>query len=239
MNGYPTRTQFHDVRLEERIDRLSLEVETIPLGTIGSSTVRTEVGLYSFPSSYTTGGVSLPLLGVVAPTAVQMLPWASGGGTVYLFAWDDGAQKMIVTDWTGTEIANGTDLSAILDHPYTVYSAASVSVPSPRLAQAGRVVRAEIEVSVAVPASASNYWTITLRHLQTDPLSPQTAGMTLGSYATQVRGIAANTPVALYDDPQGFDVEEDDRFPLTVSAVGNPIPLENLVLRVSRYRKVR
>ena len=231
---YPPRAALRDNRTDRRISRLAETWERIPFhAPIAAGQRYTQHGTKTF-GTYTTGGVTIA--GLATAFNVVMAPWTDGAGTVYNFLWDGGT--MLVTDWAGTEIANGTDLSAISAHPYIAVMGQEPATGEIRLSMSGRLTRIEFEVAESFAASATNYWTLTARVLRADPLSPQTVGELVDSYTTSNRSLVAREPVEVYDSGQGIEVKEDDRLILTAAATGNPGPLVGACAWARIVRKV-
>lgn len=231
---YPPRAALRDNRTDRRISRLAETWERLPFhAPIAAGQRTTQNGTKTF-GTYTTGGVVIA--GLAAAYNVVMAPWTDGAGTVYLFLWDGGT--MLVTDWTGTEIANGTDLSAIVAHPYIAVMGEIPTTGEHRFSMSGCVTRIEFEVTEAFAKNATHYWTLTARVLRAESLTPQTEGELLGSYTTRTRTLQARDPVTVYDSGKGFDVSEDDRLILTPSAGGSPGPLVGASAWIRLVRKV-
>jgi len=133
---------------------------------------------------------------------------------------------MVVTDWTGTEIANGTDLSAISAHPYrAVLSAAQTPSVQSRLSGGGRILDVQIELPSAFTGGQTNFWVVTAFLRRLDSARPQPVGEKLGSFSTEYRSIAAQTPVSLYSDGRGTVFHESDRLVVSAAATGTPLPM--------------
>lgn len=220
----PPRARISDDRLERAIRRTAVTWEPIPFGTVTNGQRAVLDGTYSF-GVYATGGVVIP--GTSTATALAMQPWTDGAGTVYLFQFDAGTHKMLVTDWTGNEIANGVNLAAVTNQPFrATLSATLVPSSQTRLAGAGRVLAVEFELGSAWTADNANYWTITAYLRSVNDIRPETVGKTLGAYSTQKRSIAALTAVELFSNGPGTGAAFADSDRVTISAVatGSPLP---------------
>ena len=114
---FPGRAQVADRRLARTIDRLAETWERLDFSVPVATGQRVVVyGSYTF-TTYTTGGAAM--IGLETADFVSMMPWTDGLGSILFFKWDSVAHEMVITDWAGTELANGTDISDIVSHPYS------------------------------------------------------------------------------------------------------------------------
>ena len=81
-----------------------------------------------------------------------------------------------------------------------------------------RVLKVLLDVGSDFAASATNYWTFSLRRFATGSVY----GETIASYGLDVRSLTAFTPVVVYDDPRGFDLDDGDRLVLYAVSTGSP-----------------
>ena len=116
LTTYSARTRLQAERLARSIDALGESWLAFDIGDIALGQAAASDGTFTFPAYYITGGVVIP--GLDAAPVVSMSPWTDGAGAVYLFKWDASVHRMVVTDWTGMELAKTTDLSDIVAHPY-------------------------------------------------------------------------------------------------------------------------
>jgi hypothetical protein len=235
---YRPRVQLGDHRGRRRDRSLGIDWIDLPLGSVTRGEAANMVGTFSF-SSYTTGGVDIP--GLAGADLVTMGPWSDGAGTIYHFQWNPATSKMKVLTMNGEEIDAAFDLSAIVDQPYSASFTSDVTLAPRavrRLSGTGRILTVEFEITTAVVASTSNYWTLTAYLRRVDAPSPQTVGAPLGAYATQKRNVAAYTDVTLYDDEMGTTFHDSDRLSVVASAFGKPAPLQGLAAWAKIQREV-
>lgn len=235
---FPGRAQVADRRLARTIDRLAETWERLDFSVPVATGQRVVVyGSYTF-TTYTTGGAAM--IGLETADFVSMMPWTDGLGSILFFKWDSVAHEMVITDWAGTELANGTDISDIVSHPYSAAldgsgGAAMTPQAAFRMIGAGRVLALELETSEDFAASATRYWTITARVRRAVALRPQDDGELVGSYSTQTRSLVAGEPVTLYESEEGLDVDDDDRLVLTAVATSTP----NAMLGATAWAKIQ
>lgn len=214
------RSRLNDDVLARRVRHLAADWIALPLGEVTDGRRAESFGTASF-GPYTTGGVAIP--DMTGAADVSMVPWTDGAGAVYLFKWDAANSRMIVTDWTGTEIADTTDLSAIADHPFhAVLSGVVTPRYEVRLRGAGRILDFEIEVHEDFTASDTNYWTLTGYLRRMNQIRPQDVGETLGTVSTQRLTLVAQKPEALYLGLRGTAYADSDRVSIVATPTGNP-----------------
>ena len=89
------------------------------------------------------------------------------------------------------------------------------------------VLTVMLDVGADWTASATDYWTFSLRRIA----PAKTFGETIATYDLSIRSLTAFVPVSVYDDPRGFDVDEGDRLMLYAVSTGSPVVPTNPVFQ--------
>lgn len=232
-NHYSAVARKKDDELRENVDAVGRFWAAVPMGTITATKPVFSYGTFAFDASYPTGGEAFSTTAVPSVQDVIMWPKAAGG-TPYTFEYDPGGTMKAFSG--GTEVANGTDLSALSSVPYLLIGSARDDSEFYRAPGAVRVLKAEMQVGGAWTADSSNYWTATVRLRK----SGQTTGELVGeAYSLNDRSLSVQDPVELYDDVQGLAMAEDERLAVYLAETGTPAPLEDLVLWVLTQRIAR
>lgn len=236
--AYRGRARVADEQGMLALRRLAKGWIRLPLGSLTYGAPVTAVGTKTFVS-YSTGGVTIA--GTTSAALVAMQPWSDGAGTIYYFQWNPSTSKLLVIDSTGNEVADLTDLSAIIDQPYVATLDVLTDVRSElRLSGAGKILALEVEHGSAddLDASGTDYWTFTGYIRRANAVVAQTIGETLGSFTSETRDFPAQAPMplAIPFDPVAFG--ESDRIALVATPTGTPPFLLDVNLWVQIARTV-
>lgn len=223
-------------RLRSADLRVARETICVPLGNIVSGEAVVKYGTHTWDAAYDTGGEPIADAAAVPGLVdVLMMPYSNGVvGAVY-FEWDNAAGKMEAFDANHVEIVGSTDLSSLSARPWLAIGSAGSSSVIYKSQGVTTLLSARLQVSTAVTADSSDYWTLTLRHRR----DGQSTGEDVASYTTSDRSLSAGEDVTLYDDERGLRLSDGELLTLDVSETGDAAALQGAVLWVTVQRVTR
>jgi hypothetical protein len=98
------------------------------------------------------------------------------------------------------------------------------------------LISVTIVVGTTFAYSATNYWSIVLRHRNEDQTYGEKVGSTL-SLAT--RTLTAREPATIFDTAGGIEMEDGDEIVATITSTGSPALLDNPRFIVTSQRIAR
>ena len=134
-------------------------------------------------------------------------------------------------------VRRSPDLSTLASIPWVAYGDAASDTEVFRAKGVETLVEAQLQVSAALTADSTHYWSMTLRHRR----AGQTFGELVGLYETDDRSLVALEPVTLYSSENvGLAMADDERLVLYITESGIPLQqLEDLTLWLRMRRKAR
>lgn len=81
----------------------------------------------------------------------------------------------------------------------------------------------------------ANYWTLSLRLMR----GTMAYGRTIASYSLAARVLTAHTAVSVYDNPDGFRLDDGDRIMLVATPTGSPVVPTDPVFHIEIQSIVR
>lgn len=233
--AYDPTARRNDTRLERAIQRAGEQIVTYRFPGVTARTGVTSYTTHAWGSSYATSGETpSPLPESLVPGFLCAVCLPRNG---YTFQYDASADKILAYTTAGTEVVATTNLqTAVGTTDIIVHGRGETLLDAYYVREDVQLVAASFRVSEAVAKSATNYWTLELRARA----DGESYGRPIGRrVVTDVRGLAENVEIPLYDTVAPTVVAAGDRVVLSASAAtASASPLGDVVLTLVLQRGV-